>query len=86
MESHDRFLTALAPVSPETAADMLTRLEGGTLIESRYFPELVRILGQFSKLLCGNPRLEEIDINPLRLLPETGEVKALDVRLLFQKG
>ena len=86
VESHDRFLTALAPVSPETAADMLTRLEGGPSIESRYFPELVRILVQFSKLLCGNPRLEEIDINPLRLLPETGEVKALDVRLLFQKG
>lgn len=86
VESHDRFLTALAPVSPETAADMLTRLEGGPSIESRYFPELVRILGQFSKLLCGNPRLDEIDLNPLRLLPETGEVKALDVRLLFQKG
>jgi len=85
VESHDRFLTALAPVSPETAADMLTRLEGGTLIESRYFSELVRILVQFSKLLCDNPRLEEIDINPLRLLPETGEVKTLDVRLLFQK-
>jgi len=86
VESHDRFLTALAPVSPETAADMLTRLEGGPSIESRYFPELVRILVQFSKLLCGNPHLDEIDLNPLRLLPETGEVKALDVRLLFQKG
>jgi len=85
VESHERFVTALAPVSPETAADLLTRMEGETLTLGDFLPELVRILVQFSKLLRDNPRLEEIDLNPLRLLTETKEVKALDVRVLFDR-
>jgi len=85
VESHERFVTALAPVSPETAADLLTRMEGETLTLGDFLPELVRILVQFSKLLRDNPHLEEIDLNPLRLLTETKEVKALDVRVLFDR-
>jgi len=85
VESHDRFLTALAPLSPETAEDMLNRLEGKTLNLGDCLSELIRILVKFSELLCDNPHVEEIDLNPLRLLPEKGEIKALDVRLLLQK-
>jgi len=85
VESHEGFLAALAPVSAGTAADMLSRLKGELEIAGDCLSEMIRILVQFSQLLCDNPHLEEIDLNPLRLLPETGEVKALDVRLLINR-
>jgi len=84
VESHERFLTALAPVSSETAADLLTRLEGENMKQSPCFPELIKVMVQFSRLIYDNPNLEEIDLNPLRLLPEIGKVKVLDIRLLFK--
>lgn len=43
---------------------------------------LIETLGRLSKLLSDFPEIEELDINPLLILPQGQGVKALDARIL----
>ena len=86
VESQDHFATALAPLSSDLASDMLVHLEGRGVQKTPFFPVLTKILVCFSQLLMDNPNVAEIDLNPVRIVPETGVAKVLDVRLILQEA
>jgi succinyl-CoA synthetase beta subunit len=44
---------------------------------------IVEILGNISQLMLDNPEIQELDINPLLVLPKGHGARALDARVLL---
>lgn len=81
---------AIAPVSREDALRMVRGLKAHKLIEGmRGGPELdedalVDAIGRISQMLLDHPSIQEIDINPLSVLPKGRGVKVLDARVILE--
>lgn len=77
---------AAAPVDTETAADMIDRLKVRQLLAGwRGKPAtdvdaLADVIAAVSRLAAGNPRITEIELNPVRVAP--GGVVALDALIV----
>ena len=81
----------IAPISLGMAEDMLASIKGLSLINRAGHKTVTEALTRFSQLLVDNPRIQEIDLNPVRLLPDKGTIRVLDVRIklssnCFDKG
>lgn len=80
----------LAPVSAQTAADMLQGLGGGRLLgrfrgmQPADQQPVIRAMVQVSQLLARFPEIMEIDINPILLDDQGDGGLALDARLRCQ--
>ena len=78
----------LIPITPNDAREMMEEIKGKALLEGirglpRADPEqVVDILLAVSKLIEGNPDIDEMDINPL-LLTERGII-AVDARIILR--
>lgn len=74
-------ICCLAPVSPGMAGEMIDTLSGRPENLSSYREALAGTLSRFSQLLVDNAAIQEIDLNPVRLLPEQRLFTVLDVRV-----
>ena len=85
VENQEKLICYMAPVSTGMAEDMLTSLGGLFEQKSSYRRSLAEALSRFSHLLVDNPRIAEIDLNPVRLLPEKEAFAVLDSRIMLKK-
>ncbi len=66
----------VAPVTLETARDMIASLKGYPLVSGRWFGRandveaLARQIVVLSRMACAEPDIEELDINPVFIRPE----------------
>lgn len=78
---------ALAPVSPESAAVLLTSLRGAALlsgVRGRPAVDLMAVadtVAAFSEVVAAHPEIAEAELNPLLALPDT--CLALDARVVL---
>ncbi|HOC37982.1 MAG TPA: acetate--CoA ligase family protein [Thermodesulfobacteriota bacterium] len=84
VEEKNRTLCCLAPVSPALAAEMYDAVTGGWGEMHSYREAVAEALSRFSRLLSDYSAIEEIDLNPVRLLPIPGMFTVLDVRVRLQ--
>lgn len=79
----------VAPISRETAEEMITSLRGSQILYGArgHRPldvgSVVESLLRLSQLLVDFPEIEELDINPLRVLHEGEGCLALDARMIL---
>ncbi|MBP1709212.1 MAG: branched-chain acyl-CoA synthetase (ADP-forming) beta subunit / acetyl-CoA synthetase (ADP-forming), partial [Deltaproteobacteria bacterium] len=90
VEARGKAICFIAPLSLGMAEDMLASLNGPSLIRAGH-KTVTKALTRFSQLLVDNPHIQEIDLNPVRLLPDKGTIRVLDVRIklssnCFDKG
>lgn len=81
VEENEKVICYMAPISEGMAEDMLTALGGIGQKGNPHHEPLKRALTRFSQLLVDNPHIDEIDLNPVRLLPEDASITVLDVRV-----
>lgn len=81
VEDNERVICYMAPISQGMAEDMLTALGGILQKGNPHHEPLKRAITRFSQLLVDNPQINEIDLNPVRLLPENASFTVLDVRV-----
>jgi acetyltransferase len=81
------FASAIAPVSPREARDMISRTKlspmltgfrGGSVVD---MPRLTEVVSNFSRILVENPSVDEIEVNPL-IATDHG-IFAVDARLVL---
>jgi acetyltransferase len=81
----------VAPLSPDTATDMIFSTKAGTLLRGfRGGPvydvdAVVEIIGRLSQLALDFPQISEVEVNPLLVLPEGEGAKVLDARMLLEE-
>ena len=71
----------MAPLSIGMAEDMFGALGGIFNEKSDARKQMAVALTRFSRMLVENPRLEEIDLNPVRFFSEKKAFTVLDVRI-----
>jgi acetyltransferase len=77
---------ALAPLSPEGAEYLLEstwagrKLRGYRSIPPADRPAVLDVLGRLAQMAADFPQIDEMEINPLRVLPHGQGAYALDVR------
>ncbi|MCD6353647.1 MAG: acetate--CoA ligase family protein [Proteobacteria bacterium] len=81
VEKQENLLCYLAPLSQGMAEDMLNSVDEDFIKSNSCYTLLRNHLVRFSQILTDNPHIVEIDLNPVRLIPQTGDVKVLDVRV-----
>jgi acetyltransferase len=81
VEAREKALCFIAPISLGMAEDMLASINGLSLINRACHQTVTEALTRFSQLLVDNPHIQEIDLNPVRLLPEKGTIRVLDLRI-----
>jgi acyl-CoA synthetase (NDP forming) len=81
VEARGKAICFIAPLSLGMAEDMLASINGLSLINRAFHKTVTEALTRFSQLLIDNPRIQEIDLNPVRLLPDKGTIRVLDVRI-----
>src|SRR4030042_4172053 len=91
VEARGKAICFIAPISRGMAEDMLASINGPSLINRAGHKTVTEALTRFSQLLVDNPRIQEIDLNPVRLLPDKGTIRVLEVRIklssdYFDKG
>lgn len=80
----------LAPLLPQDAERMVNqtwagrKLSGFRSIAAADRPAVIQALQDLGRLADENPDLAEIEINPLRVLPENQGVLALDIRVKWE--
>jgi acetyltransferase len=78
---------ALAPLGRAEAAELLTatwagrKLAGFRSLPPADRPATVEVILRMGQLMLDLPEVEEVEINPLRVLPDGQGTRALDVRL-----
>ncbi len=78
----------IAPISERDAEEMLAELRGGRILDGlRGRPPadkeaLVTAAVRLSSLLAAHPEIEEIDLNPVKVLPRGRGLLALDARVV----
>jgi acetate---CoA ligase (ADP-forming) len=80
-EARGKAICFIAPISRGMAEDMLASINGPSLINRAGHKTVTEALTRFSQLLVDNPRIQEIDLNPVRLLPDKETIRVLDVRI-----
>ena len=81
VEARGKATCFIAPISLGMAEDMLDSIKGLPLMNRAGRKTVTHALTRFSQLLVDNPHIQEIDLNPVRLLPDKGTIRALDVRI-----
>ncbi len=82
---------ALAPLTPHEVEEMLERTWAGKRLRGyRSLPpvdreKVIEVLLRLGQLVVDLPQVAEVEINPLRALPEGSGVLALDVRLRLER-
>ncbi|MEW6200690.1 MAG: acetate--CoA ligase family protein [bacterium] len=77
----------LAPVSRQEAREMIAETRGSMLLEGfrgsppRDISALTDVICKVSELICAFPEINELDINPLIVLPQGRGCIAVDVRI-----
>ena len=80
----------VAPLSKQTAQEMLEDLRGYQILAGARGPKAVDIdavvetLLRLSQLLVDFPEIQELDINPLRVFPAGEGCSALDARIILE--
>jgi len=79
----------VAPVSAAEARKMFTEIHGGKLLEGVRGEQpvdlemLVEITQRISQLICDLPEIQELDLNPLKVLPRGQGCLAVDCRMVL---
>jgi acetyltransferase len=79
----------VAPVSAVEARKMFAEIRGGKLLEGvRGQPPadletLVEISQRISQLMCDLPQIQELDLNPIKVLPQGQGCFAVDCRMIL---
>ena len=82
----------VAPISRREAMDMFDGLQGSAIFkgargtQSSDTEAVVDALLRLSQLLCEQPEVKEIDINPLRVFHQDKGCIALDARIILDRG
>jgi 4-hydroxybutyryl-CoA synthetase (ADP-forming) len=82
----------VAPISRREAMDMFDGLQGSAIFkgargtQSSDIEAVVDALLRLSQLLCEQPEVKEIDINPLRVFHQDKGCIALDARIILDRG
>ena len=90
VEVFEEVMVRVAPISLDTAREMIDGLRGAAILKGArgHKPADIEALAQtllrLSQLLVDFPEIKEIDINPLRLFPESEGCTALDARIILQ--
>jgi acyl-CoA synthetase (NDP forming) len=80
----------VAPISRREAAEMLSGLRGFQVLKGARghrptdIEAVVEAILRLSQLLTDFPEIKELDINPLRALPEGEGCRALDARIVIR--
>ncbi|HEV2137794.1 MAG TPA: acetate--CoA ligase family protein [Nitrososphaerales archaeon] len=78
---------AIAPVKPEQAAEMITRNKLGRVLDGyrggqkMNVGRLARVVSRFSRIMLDNPRIREIEVNPL-MVSKDG-ILSVDARVIL---
>ncbi|MFP3871237.1 MAG: acetate--CoA ligase family protein, partial [Syntrophobacteria bacterium] len=78
----------IAPVSKAEARKMLTEIRGARILQGvRGQPpadleSVVEVIQRISQIMCDLPLIEELDINPLKLLPPGQGCRVVDCRMV----
>lgn len=81
----------VAPISRRIAEEMISDLRGSAILRGARgslpldVEALIDSLLRLSQLLSDFPQIAELDINPLRVLPEGEGCLALDARIILEK-
>lgn len=82
----------VAPVSAIEAKKMLAEIRGSRLLEGlRGQPPadlepLIEIIQRISQLICDLPQIQELDLNPIKILPRGHGCLAVDCRMVLAEG
>jgi len=91
VEIFNEVVVRVAPLSRQTAIEMLESMRGYPVLKGARghqpadIEAIVDTLLRLSQLLGEIPQIQEIDINPLRALPEGQGVRALDARIIIER-
>ena len=83
---HDYSL-AIAPVKPEEAAEMITQNKLGRVLDGyrggqkMNVGRLARVVSRFSRIMLDNPRIREIEVNPLMVSKD--RILSVDARVIL---
>lgn len=89
VEIFNEVVVRVAPLSRQTAIEMIEDMRGYPVLKGARGQQpadieaIVDTLLRLSQLLCDFPQIREMDINPLRALPEGQGVRALDARIII---
>ncbi|MBW1774897.1 MAG: acetate--CoA ligase family protein [Deltaproteobacteria bacterium] len=81
----------VAPINREEAQQMINATRGAKILqglrgEKPYdIAALQDLIAKLSRILVENPRIQEIDINPLMVLPEGRGAIAVDARVILRE-
>jgi acetyltransferase len=81
----------VAPLAAAEAREMFSEIRGGKLLHGvRGQPPsdiaaLTEIIQRVSQLVCDLPQIQELDINPLKVLPQGQGCVAVDCRMVLAK-
>ncbi len=81
VEERAEVLCYMAPVSLGMAKDMLKGIMGSAGDAGDANSALAEAVVRFSQLVADNSHIQEIDLNPVRLVPDEGRFTVLDVRV-----
>ena len=79
----------IAPISRNDALDMIAATKAGTLLKGfrgskeADIEAVIDVLMRLSQLVCDFPEIEEIEINPLLVMPKGKGALALDCRIIL---
>ena len=82
----------VAPVSAAEARKMFGEIHGSRLLQGvRGQPPgdleaLIHIVQRISQLVCGLPQIQELDLNPIKVLPKGEGCLVVDCRMVLAKG
>ena len=81
----------VAPLAAAEAREMFSEIRGGKLLHGvRGLPPsdiaaLTEIIQRVSQLVCDLPQIQELDINPLKVLPQGQGCVAVDCRAVLSQ-
>ena len=79
----------VAPVSATEAENMLAEVRGSQLLKGvrgqspADLETLIDIIQRVSQLMCDLPQIQELDLNPIKVLPEGRGCFVVDCRMLL---
>jgi len=82
----------VAPFSPDQAKELIFSTKAGTLLQGfRGGPvydleSVVEVIGRLSQLALDFPRISEVEINPLLVLPDGKGTVVLDARMILTEN
>jgi acetyltransferase len=87
----DEVSLRVAPIAPRDASEMIDELRGSAILKGARGTKpsdvgsLEEMLLRLSQLLCENPEIREVDMNPVRVFRDGEGCLALDVRMILDR-